>query len=54
MKYWMLLCCLVLAGCGSSGPSNVAENADKAALEAYEAALAEADQMAAEDTELED
>ncbi len=54
MKYWILASCLFLVGCGSSGPSNIMEDADQAALAEYEAALAEADKMASEDPEFEE
>jgi len=54
MKYWMIACCLFLLGCGSSGPSNIMDNADQTALAEYEAALADADRMAAEDEGTED
>lgn len=54
MKYWMILICVVMMGCGSSEPSNVASNADQEALDAYEAAIAEGDAMLAEDPEFKD
>ncbi len=54
MKYWMIVSCLFLVGCGSSGPTNIMDNADQTALAEYEAALAEADKMAEEDTEFEE
>jgi hypothetical protein len=54
MKYWMLLFCVVLLGCGSSSPSNIVENADEKALAEYEAAIAEADKMASEDPDFKD
>ncbi|MCO8121350.1 hypothetical protein NHH03_06345 [Stieleria sp. TO1_6] len=54
MKYWMMLFCLVVAGCGSSEPSNIVGNADQEAIDAYEAALAEADKMQAADTDFKD
>ncbi|MCA9136914.1 MAG: hypothetical protein KDB00_09145 [Planctomycetales bacterium] len=51
MKYFLLLSCLFLVGCGSSGPSNIVKDADKEALSEYDKALAEADKMAAGDTD---
>ena len=53
MKYLIIASCLFLVGCGSSDPSNIMDDPDQAALAEYEAALAEADQMASEDTEFE-
>ncbi len=49
MKYWMLLCCLFVAGCSKTAPSNIVDTADKEALDAYEKSLAEADAMQAGD-----
>ena len=54
MKYWILASCLFLVGCGSSGPSNIVDDADKTALAEYEAALADADKMAGEDADFEE
>ncbi len=54
MKYWMIVSCLLLAGCGDGGPKNIAENADQKALAEYEAAMAEADKMANEDTDFQE
>lgn len=53
MKYLLLLGCLFLVGCGSSGPSNIVKDADQEALAEYEKAMEEADKMAAGDTEFE-
>lgn len=50
MKYWMLLCCLFLVGCGE-GPTNVVDPSDSEAIAAYEAAIAEGDKMQASDEE---
>ena len=52
-------CCLVLSlfmlgcitGCGSSGPTNVMENADEQAIADYKAAIAEEQAMTAADEE---
>ena len=54
MKYWMIVCCLFVLGCGKSGPSNVMDNSNQKALAEYEAALAEADALAAGDTDFEE
>ena len=54
MKYWLLVCGLFLVGCGETGSTNVVGDADAAALAEYEAAMAEADKMAGEDTEFEE
>ncbi len=54
MKFWMIACCLFLLGCGSSGPSNIVDNADATAIADYEAALAEAEAMEAADPTVED
>ncbi|TWU40929.1 hypothetical protein [Novipirellula artificiosorum] len=53
MKYWILVGCLFFVGCGGSGPTNVVGDADQQALDDYEAALAEADAMAAGDPDFE-
>ncbi len=54
MKYWMIACCLFLLGCGKSGPNNIMDTSDQKALAEYEAALAEADALAAGDTDFEE
>ncbi|MCD0461483.1 hypothetical protein [Roseiconus lacunae] len=53
MKYLLMLVCVCLAiGC-SSETSNIVGDADAEALAEYEAALAEADKMAAGDSDYE-
>ncbi len=54
MKYWMILLCVVLAGCKPSGSGNVVDTSDQAAMEAYEAAIAEGDRMQAGDKDFKD
>jgi hypothetical protein len=51
MKYLMIVCCVLMLGCNSSETSNIVDGADDAALAEYQAALAEADRMAAGDTD---
>ena len=51
MKYLMIVFCLLIAGCSSSEPSNIVKDADQKAMEEYEKAIAEADAMAAGDTD---
>ncbi len=59
MKYIVLASCLFLVGfsvvgCGSSDPTNVVTDANQAALDEYEKALADADRMAAGDKDFKD
>lgn len=53
MKYWLILACLCMVGCNSEN-SNIVEDADAAAMQEYEAALAEADAMMAADEDAEE
>ena len=53
MRIWILLFSLALIGCSSSEPTNIVDTADQTAMEEYEKALAEADAMAAGDTDFE-
>lgn len=54
MKYWLLACGLFLVGCGEAGTTNVVGDADAAEVAAYEAAIAEADKLAGEDSDFEE
>ena len=60
MKYRLITCfllfsgCVFVAGCGPSGPTNIMDSTNEAALAEYEAALADADRMAEQDTDVED